>query len=222
VTASAERASPTRRYPRGSDEFGRVLSFSDGLFAIAMTLLVVGIVVPEIADPDSIGDLADALNDLSDSIVSFVISFAVIGRYWIAHHQMFSLLGAMDRGLITLNLVYLGIVAFLPFPTALLGNFFDNPLAFTVYAVTIAAVSGMEVVLLRHAHRAGLLSRPMPEEVFRFGALMSLSPVVFFLASIPVAFWSSEVAVVMWFLGIPLGIWGNRRAPAGAAEYFDY
>ena len=83
-----------------------------------------------------------------------MISFAVIGRYWVAHHQMFSLLRAMDRGLIGLNLVYLGFVAFLPFPTALLGNFFDNPLAFTVYAVSVAAVSGMEVVLLRHAHRA--------------------------------------------------------------------
>ena len=222
MPGSPEHPSATREFPRGGDEFGRVLSFSDGLFAIAMTLLVVGIVVPEIAEPDSVGDLADALGDLSDSIVSFVISFAVIGRYWIAHHQMFSLLRAMDRGLISLNLVYLGFVAFLPFPTALLGNFFDNPLAFTVYAVAIAAVSGMEVVMLRHAHRAGLFARPMPEDVYRFGSLMSLSPVVCFLASIPVAFWSSEVAVVMWFLGIPLAIWANRRAPAGATEYFDY
>jgi uncharacterized membrane protein len=221
VTASAERPSPSRRYPRGSDEFGRVLAFSDGLFAIAMTLLVIGVGVPDIASPDSIDDLADALGDQTDSIVSFVISFAVIGRYWVAHHQMFSLLGTMDRGLIGLNLVYLGFVAFQPFPTALLGNYFDNPLAFSIYAVSLATVSGMEVALLRHAHRHGLLERAMPEDVFRFGALMSLSPVILFVASIPVAFWSSEAALAIWFLGVPLGIWANRRAPAGTAEYFD-
>ena len=60
----------------------------------------------------------------------------------------------------------------------------------------------------------------MPEEVFRFGALMSLSPVVFFLVSIPISFWSSEVAIITWFLGIPLGIWADRHAPPGFAEYF--
>jgi uncharacterized membrane protein len=221
VPASAERPSASRRYPRGSDEFGRVLALSDGLFAIAMTLLVVGIEVPDIADPDSIGDLVDALNDLTPSLTSFVVSFLVIGRYWYAHHQMFSLLGAMDRGLVSLNLVYLLLIAFLPFPTGLLGNFFDNPLAFTIYAAAVAAVSGMEVVLLRHAHRNGLLARPMPEEVYRFGALASLSPVAFFLLSIPISFWSSEVAIATWFLVIPFGAWAERRAPAGSREYFD-
>jgi uncharacterized membrane protein len=221
VTPSAERPSATRRYPRGSDEFGRVLAFSDGMFAIAMTLLVVGIEVPEIADPNSIGDLADALNDLSPSFTSFVVSFLVIGRYWIAHHQMFSLLGAMDRGMIQLNLLYLLLIAFLPFPTGLLGNFFDNPLAFTTYAIAIAAVSAMEVVLLRHAHRAGLFAKPMSEEIFRFGARMSLSPVLFFVISIPISFWSSEIAILTWFVSVPLGIWASRHAPDGYQEYFD-
>ncbi len=220
MAGTTSHPSAERRFDRNSVEFGRVLAFSDGLFAIAMTLLVVGIEVPSISDPNSIGDLADALGDLSDSIVSFVVSFAVIGRYWVAHHQMFSLLAAMDRGLIGLNLLYLGLIAFLPFPTALIGNFFDNPLAFTIYAVSVALVSGMEVVLLRHAHRYGLLTNAMPEEVYRWGALMSLTPVIAFVASIPVAFVSSEIAVAMWFLGIPIGMWGDRHAPESWDDYF--
>lgn len=73
-------------FERDSVEFGRVLTFSDGMFAIAMTLLVVGIEVPDIPDTDSVDELADALGDLSGSFVSFFISFAVIGRYWLAHH----------------------------------------------------------------------------------------------------------------------------------------
>ena len=157
-----------------------------------MTLLVVGIEVPSISDPDSIGDLADALGDLSDSIISFVICSRSSGATGSPTTRCSRCWRPMDRGLIGLNLLYLGLIAFLPFPTALLGNFFDNPLAFTIYAVSVALVSGMEVVLLRHAHRHGLLTKPMPEDVYRWGALMSLTPVLAFVASIPVAFVSSE------------------------------
>jgi uncharacterized membrane protein len=222
VTGSAERAPRAKTFPRAGAEFSRVLSFSDGLFAIAMTLLVVGIAVPTIGgDPNSVGDLADKLNDQSEQFVSFAISFAVIGRYWVAHDQMFSLLKAFDRGMVSLNLVYLGFIAFLPFPTALLGKYFDNPLAVTVYAVAVAIVSGLEVLLVRHARRAGLLIEEMSDEVYRWGAAMSSIPVALFLISIPVAFIDSGWAVGVWFLNVPAGIYADRHAPAGLAEYFS-
>ncbi len=205
-------------YGRDSVEFARVLTFSDGLFAIAMTLLVVGIEVPDIPDTDSVSELADSLNDLSGSFISFFISFAVIGRYWLAHHQFFSGLKRMDQGLIVLNVVYLCFVAFLPFPTALLGNFFGNPLSITIYAVAVALVSGMEVVMYRRAQRHDLLERHLPDDVYRWGAMLSLSPVVFFLASIPVAFLDTSVAVCVWLLGLPFQLIANRWKPEGADE----
>ncbi len=220
MTASPEHPPPDRLFERGGEEFGRVLAFSDGMFAIAMTLLVVGIAVPTLDVADSPRELADALNDLSDAIVSFFISFAVIGRYWVAHHQMFSLLRAFDPGLIGLNLFYLALIAFLPFPTALIGNYFDNPLAVAVYAATVAVISGLEVVLLRHAHRNGLLARAMPEDVYRWARGSSLLPVAFFAASVPVAYLSSELAVAIWFLTIPAGVITSRRAPDAIDDYF--
>jgi uncharacterized membrane protein len=207
-----------RTYGRDSVEFGRALAFSDGLFAIAMTLLVVSITVPHIADGDSIGDLADALNDRTANFISFFISFAVIGRYWVAHHQFVSLLEKMDQGILGLNLVYLAFVAFLPFPTALLGEYFENPLSVTIYATNVAVISGMEVVLFRHAYRSGLLRRQPPENVYRFAVLTSLSPVIFFIASIPVAFLSTTVAVLSWLLTIPFGVIASQRKPEGADE----
>jgi uncharacterized membrane protein len=206
-------------YGRESVEFGRALAFSDGLFAIAMTLLIVSIGIPEISDGDSVGDLADALDDLKPELISFFISFAVIGRYWIAHHQFVSLLDGMDQGLLGLNLVYLAFIAFLPFPTALLGEYFENPLSIVIYATNVATVSGMEVVLFRHAHQRKLFRREPPPDVYRWGVAMSLSPVVIFLASIPVAFASTTVAAFMWLLGIPVGVLGDRRKPEGADEF---
>jgi len=205
-------------YSRDSVEFGRVATFSDGLFAIAMTLLVVGIEVPDLSDADSVGELADALDDQSSSFVSFFVSFAVIGRYWYAHHQFFSALERMDRGLIGINLVYLALIAFLPFPTALLGNFFENPLSVAIYALFVAAVSGMEVVEFRHARRNGLLSREIPDDVYRWGVLMSLSPVIFFMLSIPIAFWHTGFAVATWVLAIPFQLVASRWKPEGADE----
>jgi uncharacterized membrane protein len=215
---SREDSRPSGRYERGSEEFTRVVAFSDAVFAIAMTLLVVGIAVPTIEQQNDVGELADALNDLIPNFVSFFISFAVIGRYWFAHHQAFSLLAAVDRGLIGINLVYLAFVAFLPFPTALLGSFFENPLSIVLYAVTVGIISTMEVVEFRHAHRHGLFERGLPEDVYRWGVLVSLSPVGFFILSIPVAFLSTGLAAATWFLAVPWQSVTNRSKPQRADE----
>jgi uncharacterized membrane protein len=217
---ASEPKGVAKRYERGSEEFSRTLALSDGVFAIAMTLLVVGIALPTISDGGSAGDLIDALNDLSESFISFFISFAVIARYWAAHQQQFSMLARMDRGFVSLNLVYLAFIALLPFPTDLLGNYFENPIAVVVYALNVSIVSGMEVVLFRKAYRAGLLTYPMPADVYRYGAATSTSPVAFFLISIPVAFLNTTVAVLVWFLAIPFGFGVlNRFKPAEADEY---
>ena len=212
----AER--PRSAYPRDSVEFNRVLAFSDGVFAIAMTLLVVGIVVPKLTDGSDVGELADALNDLTSNLVSFFISFAVIGRYWLAHHEFFGLLSRIDQGAISLNLVYLAFIAFLPFPTALLGTYFENPLSVVIYAAAVGIISGMEVVAFRHAYRAGLLERAISPQVYRWGVLNSLSPVGFFILSMPIAFVSTTLAVVSWFLVMPWALFIQRWKPEGADE----
>jgi hypothetical protein len=202
VADSAEERRPIapRVFERGSDEFVRVLTFSDGVFAIAMTLLVVEIAIPHLRHGGDEGELGRALGDLIPSFVSFAISFAVIGRYWFAHHDFFARLGAVDARLIGINLVYLGFIAFLPFPTGLLGNYFENALSVAVYAATVAAVS---------------LRRAMPPEVYHWGTLQSTAPVVCFLASVPLAFVSTAAAVAVWFVSVPIGIELDRRKPAG-------
>jgi uncharacterized membrane protein len=214
--AQPSGAGPT--YDRDSAEFNRILAFTDGLFAIAMTLLVIDLAVPVLHAPHSVHELADSLNDESEKFVIFFISFAVIGRYWLAHHTFFSQLARIDRGLIALNLLYLAFIAFLPFPTALLGEYFSNPLSIVIYAVNVAIVSGMEVVLFSRAQNHGLLEKKLPRDVYRFGAAMSLAPVLFFMLSIPVAFVSTTLAVCVWFLGIPLAAISGRWKPEGADE----
>ena len=213
---------PRRRnggYEHESVEFGRVVSFSDGMFAIAMTLLVVTIAAPAIDDKDSVGALADALAEMESQVISFFISFAVIGRYWIAHHTFFSQLKGIDNGLISLNLIYLAFVAFLPFPTDVLGTYFENPLAVTLYAVSVAIVSGLEVVLFRHAHRNELLTRRWPDDVYRWQMVTSLLPVGLFALSIPIAYVSTVAAACSWALAFPIFAFAGRWKPARADEF---
>lgn len=164
-------------------------------------------------------ELAAALRELSPSFISFAISFFVIGRYWLAHHRFFAMLRAIDSRLIKINLLYLAFIAFLPFPTDLLGTYFDNAVSVATYAATVAAVSGLEVVMFRHARTARLLRSSLPDEVYWWAILVSLSPVLFFAASVPVAFVSVGLAVAGWFLFVPLQFVASRYKPPGTEEY---
>ncbi len=211
------------RYPRHGEnlDFGRVAFFTDAVFAIAMTLLVVEIGVPERAgaaaeDP---GALLDLLQDKVPLVFSFLIGCFVIGSYWAAHHRFMSRLAAVDRPFLGLTVVYLAFVALLPFPTGVLGEYGDNPVSVVAFAVNMIAVSTMEAVLFRHARRRRLFREEWPEDVYRWALLASLSPVLMFALSIPVAFVLPRLAILVWFLAFPLGRILDRRHPEGAERY---
>jgi len=105
---------PKTPFARGSLEFERFAFFSDAVFVIALTLLVVGIAVPKVSDSDSSADMWQALVGLRHEVLSFFIGFAVIGRYWLAHHRFVSMLAAVDSGLLIVNIAYLAVVAIWP------------------------------------------------------------------------------------------------------------
>lgn len=193
-----------------------MLAFSDGVYAIATTLLVLSIDLPDLGDSGSASEMLDQLSGRYPQIISFVISFAVIGRYWVAHHHFFARLKALDSGLIALNLVSLGVIAFLPFPTDVLGNYFENPTSIVFYALTIVAVSGLEVAMFSRAHRRRLLVPELTEDVYRWERAAQLAPVVFFCLSLPFAFVHPVLACLLWFGGVPFqALYLNPRKPAG-------
>jgi uncharacterized membrane protein len=110
----------------------RLAFFSDAVFAIAITLLVIEVKLPEL---DSFSDkaLADALLSLISSYIGFAVSFFVIGRFWVGHHGTFSHLRTCDDGLVWRNLFFLFTIAFMPFPTAVISHYGGNRVAFGFY-----------------------------------------------------------------------------------------
>jgi uncharacterized membrane protein len=197
-------------------EFDRVSFFSDAVFAIAMTLLVVELHVPEGADsPEA---LRAAIRDEGWAILGFFIGFWILGRYWIAHHRFFAGLRSIDGGMISTNLVYLAFVAFTPFPIGLISRYEEHPTVFAIFALTMATVSSLEIVLMRMAIRRGHMQRSLSAAAERYAYLGAGTPVVVMLASIPLAYLSTTLALLSWLILSPIGHLLHRNAPADALE----
>jgi uncharacterized membrane protein len=213
----AARSRGPRRYERGGPdvEFNRFANLSDGLFAIALTLLVVTIGVPAVSD----ARISHEIEGLLPQIIAFFVSFAVISRYWLAHHQFMSLLTSINERLMWSNLVYLALIAFLPFTTGLLGDHGGVGEVVAIYALNVAVISAMETAMFVVAHRGGMLDKPLPPDVYRYSLLESLLPVAVFLVSIPLAFWHTYLGFACWATLIVLEPIMGRRRPVDADEY---
>jgi uncharacterized membrane protein len=192
-----------RRPEAGADV--RTLALSDAVFAIAMTLLVLSIGLPR---PGAHETLGAALLDHDDELFSWLLSFVVLGVTWMRHRTLLGRVREVDSTLTYLNLAYLGCVAFLPYPTRVLGIYGGRPAAVALYAVTIALLSGIGGVMALHARQAGLLW-PGDERAAAADETWWAAPAILLLA-IPLSALVGTWALLVWLLLIPLG---RRYAP---------
>jgi uncharacterized membrane protein len=162
----------------------RVAFFSDAVFAIAITLLVIEITVPE-------GDMTGAqltheLGRLGPKFFSFGLSFWVIGRFWISHHVTFQYLRRWDMPMLWINLFWLACIVFLPFPTAVLGNHIALPGAARLYAATVTVTGLASTLLWWYATGRGrLVDEDLDPRLRRSMLLRALVVPVVFGLSIP-------------------------------------
>ena len=137
----------------------RLTFFSDAVFAIAMTLLVIEVRLPAI---DSFSDrgLGSALLELYPHYIGFISSFLVIGRFWISHHQLFGLLDGTSDRLLWANLFFLFAIAFMPFPTAVLSVYVQLRVGVGFYTFWLTLVGVLNVLLTRAAFADRRLVKP--------------------------------------------------------------
>jgi uncharacterized membrane protein len=132
------------------------------------------------------------------------VSILIVANAWLAHHRLFATLQRADGGLIALNIVALGLIAFVPFPHQVLGAYPHEPLAFVLYATVLAAVNGLWMVMDVHVHRNGLLRSVRSESAHRREVARGLAATGGFLVSMPVAFVLGSLTVVLWVMLLPL------------------
>jgi uncharacterized membrane protein len=179
---------------RETVEFTRIVAFTDGVFAIAITLLVLSLEVPS----DIAGaDLHQFLLDSWRQLFAYFLSFAVIGRFWASHHDMFSVLNDFDRRLLALNLVYLSMVVLIPFPTELMGDYEDEVDPVVMYAAVVGTAAVLSWLMLQASVRRSHVRPGSEEQAARMAEGVLFVGIVFYV-SIPFALLSPGAGQLFW------------------------
>ena len=212
------RPLPPGSWRRGDEpEFERLANFTDAVYAIALTLLVLQVGIDPVRESANVSEMAGVLEEQLPNLFAFALAFILIGRYWMAHHSFFATLRAWNQQIMGITLIYLAFVALLPFPTFLVGEYGDNPLSVVVFAATMATISALEVLMYARAHHLELMHRRLSPAIYRWGFRSSMLPVAMFVVTMPVAFVSPYLAMGLWpVIGFLGGFLMRRAAPTEA------
>jgi len=188
----------------------RIVFFSDAVMAIAITLLALDLKIP---DGDLVGadGLSARLLQLTPQVLIFLLSFALIGFYWAAHHRYFRFIQRYDAPLIALNLVFLFFVVCIPFVASVIGRYASVPLAVFIYSATIAALGLSLAAIWWHATRRHRLVAPDVDAATIRGAKIRLlgGPIVILVAA-PFVYLGRDFAIVAWALAA-VGVFAVTR-----------
>lgn len=194
------------------NETARVEAFSDGVYAIAITLLILEIRVPETAEHDG---LRTALVHLWPSFLAFLASFMTIGVMWLNHHRLFTLINKCDDGLIAFNLLLLLGITWIPFPTALLAEHLRGPdarVAGVVYAGSFLFIAIVFNVMWRYAVHAKLVIEHL--NVVAITRQYSLGPIMYAVLVVVAMFsgvWCLVVsALYALYFALPPRLWQRK------------
>ncbi|MCX6121732.1 MAG: TMEM175 family protein [Ignavibacteriales bacterium] len=185
--------------------FERILFFSDAVFAISITLLVLEIKVPLMQQEFSELQLGYALLQMTPKIVGFLISFFLIGQTWIEHHRICSYLGEYNSGMLWRNLWLLLFVVFLPFATALLSDYYFSRVAICVYGCSFAGLGFAKAFFWHHAVKKHLLAKDIvAAQAARIGRRVWATPI------------TSFAVIIAAVVGIPYAYCGFALIPLAA------
>ena len=143
----------------------RVEAFSDGVFAIILTLLVLELHVPNIADHSSVHQYAAAMAPLVPKVITFALTFVLICIHWVGHHYFFRQLQRVTIGLVWLNNLFLLWLCFMPFPTALLGDHPTDQFPILLYGVNQLLAALTFYALRSYARNHQLFADPVTATV---------------------------------------------------------
>jgi len=211
VTEREDQPTETKDLPnleRGRD-LSRILAFTDGVFAIAITLLVLQIEVPQ--GLTSNGDFVNQLDDLWPDLFAFAISFIVIGIYWLNHHRLMRMVREYDHSLMGITMLYLFWVVLLPFSSQLIGEYGSKvSLSAVVYILNLGMIGLSQALMIRVIikHKlsepkwAWTLDNSLKTSLFMTGVFFVTAPVGFFLGG-----WTP----LLWFVLLRLDPWERAR-----------
>ena len=211
---------PEKKEPDFELSTGRIETLGDGVFAIAMTLLILEVRVPEFHDVPSTGQFAAGLVALWPKFLCYVISFITLGVYWVAHHLHFVTIRRADRTLLWINILFFLVIGLVPFSTALVGSHLRQQIAVSLYGANMAVVGLTLYLHWTYATTNHRLVAPStnPHLVRRVKQVILMGPAVYAVA-ILLAGVSTAASLVLYLLVnllyiVPGGVHLHLRHPA--------
>ena len=173
----------------GTSSAHRSEALADGIFAVAMTLLVIELKLPDHASIHGSAELAAALVGLLPKAFAWLLSFFVLALFWSGHHRMFAYVRRVDRTLVGLNLLQLATVSLMPFSSALLGEHGGALVSQGVYSSNMVLLGVSAWLIARHVFRHPELGAALPQATYaavrmRIAGLVVISVVVFVIAAV--------------------------------------
>lgn len=193
---AVQREKDLSKLERGRD-LSRIFAFTDGVYAIAITLLVLQIEVP--AGVTDNASLWEGISDEGPDLLAFAISFAVIGMNWVGAHRFMRTVAEYDRGLMMLTLLSLFWIVLIPFTSQVLGEYGSSaPLSVVLYIVNMVMVVLVTALMQRHVLRAGL-GKPEYAWDTELSFKSSLFTAAVFAATIPFGYLLGSWVFILWF-----------------------
>jgi uncharacterized membrane protein len=172
----------------------RLVFFSDAVFAIAITLLILEVHVPVLPRGASDTAYLQALADLLPSFIGYIVSFWVVGMFWIGHHRAFSMASRHSRGMLGWNLFLLGIIAFMPFATAFFSLNAAGRVPTLFYCVTLLAAALLNMKVVRIATGPEMVDPRADAEAILYCRRRSASVPLGAVTAIALAFFAPRFA----------------------------
>ncbi|MFC9126493.1 TMEM175 family protein [Streptomyces sp. NPDC057099] len=193
--------------PDGGPE--RLVTLVDGVFAIAITLLVLDLNVPRDLGPAA---YRESLRALLPDLGAYALSVTVLGSFWHDHRRIFRDVREIDGQVITLSIAGLGVAALVPFPTRLLAEYGDEPVSVAVYAAAVAAMGAGHLALAALLAKRPWLRGGIPSEAATTLYLVdSATMVVVFAVTVPLALVTGSHAMWLWLVLVPVRFLLGRR-----------
>lgn len=193
--------------PEGGPE--RLVALADGVFAIAITLLVLDISVPQGLDSEK---YRQALSDTLPNLGAYAISLAVLAGFWRDHRAIFRTVRQVDGDVIALTVFGLGLAALVPFPTALVSEYGDERSSVVIYSAAVASLGAVHLALaMVVARRPWLRGGAAPVRDEKLSAVDLGVTVGVFLVTIPLALLIGPAAMWWWLVLVPAKVWLGRR-----------
>ena len=156
------------KHPPGDIGQQRIEALSDGLYAIALTLLVLELKLPSLGHGATNADLLHALRELMPKVLTWFLSFWVMAVLWLSHVRVYHLVHSLSRTMVRLELTQLACVSLMPFSTALIGEHGDLPAAAVIYAANMLAITLTGALRTRELlHQPGVHIETLPAPVVR-------------------------------------------------------